>query len=257
MVHTNIVALSFLAFAFGMVYIVGHMREIMNIITSFVQYDQRSYLNLSNTAYCLVGIVHVFFSIAIMYPHRVITDKLKMLKIVCYTMGIMYFLGNFWIFQWLFQGIASREFSFDVAQFLKVENMMFCHLQWASRNAEVIFYNHMTAVLWFGMGYYINRDRRLTCKLMLAQAILSYVVPILFYYVYRGKFIPDWWLKKTIPLICSDIILTFCLFYAAVKRETWKRYISPLKRSSRTRRHRHHHRHHHHHHHQSGVNNGD
>jgi len=247
MARTNITALSFLAFAFGIVYIVGHMKEIVDIITSYVQLQQRSYMNLSNLVYCLVGVVHLFVPISIMYPHRNITDKTRMLKIVCYTMGILYLLANFWVFQWLFKGLASREFSFDVAQFLKVENMMFCHLQWSSRNAEVIFYNYLTAVLWIGMGYYFNRDRRLTCKLMLAQAIVAYIVPMIFYYFYRGKGIPDWWLKKTIPLMCSDAVLIFCLFYAAVSRETWKRYISPLKRSSRPHRHHHHHHHHHHH----------
>ncbi|MBP3360513.1 MAG: hypothetical protein J6N52_06650, partial [Clostridia bacterium] len=240
-IRSNIAGLSFLAFALAVVFIVGHTREIINIITSFVKYEQRSYLNISNIAYCLVGVAHLFFSITLMYPHRVINDKRKMLKYTCYALAAIYFSANIWVVEWLLSCIASRHMTFDVAQFLKVENMMFNHLQWASRNAETIFYNYISFATWLAIGYYVDRDRRFTCKLFVLQIAISYFIPMLFYYLYRGKSIPDWWMKKTIPILCSDAIIAFTLFYASRSRETWKRYISPLKSRGG-----HHHHHHHH-----------
>lgn len=240
-IHINLTGLAFLSFVFGVVYMVGHTREMLNIITSYVQYNQRSYLNLSNLAYCLVGVAHVLLSVGVMYPHKSMMVKKDMLKITCYLMTGIYLLANVWIFQWFFQNLVSGNWSFDVAQFLKVENMMFNHMQWVSRNAEVIFYNHIAAVCWFLMGYYIDRDRKTTCKLMLAQMVITFIVPLVVYYLLYGKVAPDWWMKKTIPLFCSDVILAFGLIYVARSREAWIKYISPLRKSKRKHRHHHHH----------------
>ncbi len=159
-------------------------------------------------------------------------------------MAGIYVVANFWVIQWLIQSVLSLSISFDVAQYLKVENMMFNHMQWISRNAETIFYNHMASVIWFLMGYYFDRDRKLTCKFLVAQMIMCYLVPLVMYYIYRGNAVPDWWMKKTIPLICSDAILLFALFYMAMNREAWVRYICPLRKGVRSRKKSHHHGHH-------------
>ena len=242
-IHINLTGLAFLSFVFGVVYMVGHTREMLNIITSYVQYNQRSYLNFSNFAYCLVGVVHVMLSVGVMYPHKNMMVKKDMLKLICYIMSGIYLLANIWVFQWFFQNLVTGTWSFDVAQFLKVENMMFNHMQWVSRNAETLFYNHIAALCWFLMGYYIDRNRKNTCKLMFAQLMIVFIMPLLVYYFLYGKMAPDWWMKKTIPLFCSDIILTFAFIYMARSREAWIKYISPLRRS----KHKKHHRHHHHH----------
>lgn len=253
-IYVNLTGLAFLSIVFGIVYMVGHTREIINIITSFIQLEQRSYLNLSNIAYCLVGVVHILLPVAIIYPHRTIFEKKNMIKIVCFAMAGIYVVANFWVIQWLLQSVFSLSISFDVAQYLKVENMMFNHMQWVSRNAETIFYNHVVAVIWFLMGYYFDRDRKLTCKILAAQMIMCYLVPFVMYYVYRGNSVPDWWMKKTIPLICSDAILLFALFYMATNREAWMRYVCPLRKGAHSRRkshHGHHSSHSHHSHHSS------
>ena len=260
-IYINLTGLSFLAIVFGIVYMVGHTREIIDIITSYIQLEQRSYLNLSNIAYCLVGVVHILLPFAIIYPHKSAFEKKNMLKVVCYTMAGIYIVANVWVIQWLLQSLFSFSISFDVAQYLKVENMMFNHMQWVSRNAETIFYNHICAIIWFLMGYNIDRDRKLTCKLLLAQMIMCYMVPVVAYYMYRGNAMPDWWMKKTIPLICSDALLLIALWYMATNREAWARYISPLRKDARSRKkshhsskhshHSHHSHHHHHHHHHS------
>lgn len=235
----NLTGLAFLSFVFGVVYMVGHTREMLNIITSYVQYNQRSYLNLSNLAYCLVGVAHVMLSVGVMYPHKNMMAKKDMLKTICYAMAGIYLLANVWVVQWFFGNLVSGQWSFDVAQFLKVENMMFNHMQWVSRNAETLFYNHIAALCWFLMGYYIDRDRRVTCRLMFAQLVIVFVMPLMVYYFLYGKTAPDWWMKKTIPLFCSDVILTFAFVYMARSRETWIKYISPLRRSKR-KKHRNH-----------------
>ena len=257
-IYINLTGLAFLSIVFGIVFMVGHTREIIGIITSYIQLDQRSYLNLSNIAYCLVGVVHILLPFAIIYPHKSAFEKKSMLKVVCYIMAGIYVVANVWVIQWLLQSIFTLSISFDVAQYLKVENMMFNHMQWVSRNAETIFYNHIAAIIWFLMGYNIDRDRKLTCKLLLAQMIMCYLVPVVAYYIYRGNAIPDWWMKKTIPLICSDALLLIALWYMATNREAWARYISPLRKGSHSRKksqhrshhsdgHSHHHHSHHHH----------
>lgn len=238
--YINLIGLAFLSLVFGVVYMIGHTREILNIITSYVQYNQRSYLNLSNLAYCLVGVVHLFLPVGIMYPHKNMLAKKDMFKIICYLMAGIYLLANIWIFQWFFHNLISGTWSFDVAQFLKVENMMFNHMQWVSRNGETIFYNQLAAVCWFLMGYYIDRDRKITCKLMLAQMLITFILPLVVYFLLYGKAAPDWWMKKTIPLFCSDILLVLSLLYIARSREAWIKYISPLRKSKRKHRHHHH-----------------
>lgn len=266
-IYINLTGLTFLSIVFGIVFMVGHTREIIGIITSYIQLDQRSYLNLSNIAYCLVGVVHILLPIAIIYPHKSAFEKKSMLKVVCYIMAGIYVVANVWVIQWLLQSIFTLSISFDVAQYLKVENMMFNHMQWVSRNAETIFYNHIAAIIWFLMGYNIDRDRKLTCKLLLAQMALCYLVPVVAYYIYRGNTIPDWWMKKTIPLICSDALLLIALWYMATNREAWARYISPLRKGAHSRKksqhhshhhsdgHSHHSHHHHSHHHHSSHSN--
>ena len=266
-IYINLTGLSFLSIVFGVVFMVGHTREIIDIITSYIQLEQRSYLNLSNIAYCLVGVVHILLPFAIIYPHKSAFEKKNMLKFVCYTMAGIYLVANFWVIQWILQSLVSFSISFDVAQYLKVENMMFNHMQWVSRNAETIFYNHICTIIWFFIGYNIDRDRKLTCKLLLAQMIMCYLVPIVAYYMYRGNAIPDWWMKKTIPLICSDVLLLIALWYMATNREAWARYISPLRKGARSRKkshhgsehsyHSHHHHHHHHHHSEGKVKNDE
>ncbi len=243
-VNANLTGLAFLAFVFAIVFMVGHTREIMNIIASFVQYEQHSYFNISNFAYCLVGIIHMLISVAIMYPHKNMLDKKDMLKVLCYSLMLVYLAANIWVFEWFVKNLISGKWSFDVAQFLKQENMMFNHMQWGSRNAETLLYNHISAVVWLGIGYYFDRDRKITCKLLVVQMLVAYGVPMLGYFIYRGKMIPDWWIKKTIPLICSDIILTLALMYGARSRASWEKYVCPLIKKRRRR---------HHHHDQSAV----
>ena len=226
--NINLTGLTFLSFVFAVVFMVGHTREILNMISAYLQLKQNSYLNLSNLAYCLVGILHMLLSAMLMYPHRDIEDKKMYIKLICYSSSLVYLLGNIWIFEWIFKSISRGGISYDVAQFLKVENMMFNHMQWVSRNAITIFYNHITAVVWFLIAYYFDRNRKYTWKLIVVQMLLCYLLPMIAYTLYKGKFIPDWWLKKTIPLICSDTILVLALVYVARSRSTWNKYVCPL-----------------------------
>ena len=240
----NIMAIAVISFILGVIYIIGHIGEVFDIMTNYVQTNNKSYLNINNFAYCFMGIAHLLFPVAILYPHRRKEDKKKMIKIVCYTISALYFIANFWIFGWLFSSIANRNFSFDVAQYQREACTMFNHLEWASRNAETIFYDYFASVLWFLIGYNFDRDRRVVCKLMVAEVIFVYIFPMVFYYLYNSRGVERWWITKTIPLFCSDVIMTLGLIYAAQRREAWKAYICPLKYSES----RHHHHHHHHHH---------
>ena len=231
-----VIGFSFLAFVFGVVYMIGHTREVFGIISSFVQFEQHSYFNISNFAYCLIAVAHVLLPMAIMYPHKNMLDKKDMLKVLCYAMAIIYLAANLWLIQWFLQCAYRGEWSFDVAQFLKQENMMFNHMQWASRNGETIFYNHISAMIWLLMGYYFDRDRKKTCILLVAQMVMAYVVPTIGYYIYRNKMIPDWWLKKTMPILCMDIIFTAVMFNLSKNRDSWIKYVCPLIRKRRRKR---------------------
>ncbi len=235
--HSNslVLGFSFLSFVFSAVYMVGHTREVFGIISSFVQFEQHSYFNISNFAYCIVGLAHALLPVAIMYPHKNMLDKKDMIKLLCYILCLVHLAANVWMFQWAFQCIARGEWNFDVAQFMKQENMMFCHVQWASRNAESIFYNHMSAMMWLLIGYSFDRDRRKTCTLYVIQMIIAYVVPCIGYYIYRGKMIPDWWIKKSIPIFCSDVIYIIMLINLSKNRELWVKYVCPLIKRRRHR----------------------
>lgn len=228
--RTNITGFSFLAFVFGIVYIVGHLGEVADVMLAYVQVNERTYLNLGNFSYCFLCIAKVIFPFLIIYPHKDQINRVNSFKIVCYIIAISYFLANAWIVSWIASSIATGQWSFDVAQYQLETGMMFNHLEWTSRNAETIFYNYASCVLWFAIGYNFDRDRKLTCKYVVITYILKYVVPALFYYFYKGDVVPDWWLKKTVPVFCMEFLIMGCLLYAARSRETWKRYICRLKR---------------------------
>ena len=229
MARTNIMGLSFISFVFAVVYVVGHLGEVADIMMLYVQYNERSYLNIENFAYCLLGIARLVFPVAILYPHRDLKSRTKMLKIICYFTGAMYFAANLWLITWFFTCLFSGEWFFDVAQFQREYSMMFNHLEWSSRNPETIFYNHLVAIFWINIGYNINRDRKKTCKFVVASLLFRYIAPVLFYYIYRDQSIPEWWIKKTLPIMCSDVAITMAFLYASQTRAIWKNYICRLK----------------------------
>lgn len=227
--RTNLRALLFLSFVFGVIYIVGHIGDVTDVMMMYVQINKRTYLNIENFAYCILGIARVAFPIVLIYPHKNVVTRTRMIKSFCYTMAGAYFAANVWILSWIIESIAGGSWSFDVAQYQRVACVMFNHLEWCSRNAETIFYNYVSGFLWFGVAYNFNRDRRVVCKYMIVSLIVRYIVPSLFYYFYRQLNVPEWWLKKMLPVLCSEALLTLALFYAARSREMWKYFICKLK----------------------------
>ncbi len=258
-IRTVITLLMFLAFAAGVAYIVGHLTDVGKVIMGAVNARQKGYINISNLAYCSLGIAHVVLVMVLMYPFKDMKSRRIGIKRSCYALSIIFLLGNFWIFTWLFQSIAARSFSFDFSQFQRTQNMMFNHMQWISRNPDTLFYNYLSAFIWFSIGQYFDTDRKKTVVYFAAQVILSCFVPAVVYYFYRGNGVPDWWLKKTVTIFISDALVFACLLYAQQSREVWVKFICPASVDSdiegdhhRHSHHRHSHHHHSHHHHRGG-----
>lgn len=221
----NLAGTFILAAVLGAIFIVGHLGDVTEVMASATGDGGHTFFNISNLSYCLLCIAHVMLPASIVALNKTPPTRDKVVRIVCYVISASYFLGNSWIISWLFTSITSGQLSFDVAQFQREYNMMFNHLQWASRNPEVIFYNYFMSVMWLGVGYYLNCHRRRVCKYMLTSIIFKYIAPVVIFYIYRGELIGLWWIQKSLPLICSEIIVISAFFYMSSSRYLWKRYV--------------------------------
>ncbi len=210
-----------LSIIFGALYLFGHINQLSDTIIRI----NSPYFNLDNLLLCLLGILVSLVPLLFLWGHTMF------LKLDMYAISAVYFIGNLWIFRWLFEVITTGTVSFDFAAYQLKWYNMFNNTLWASRNAETLMLNYLTAVVWFNMAKNINHDKYVTCLNMMWMFVLTFIAPTLFFGITRSRLIPEWWLQKSVTLVVEYGILFALMFYSSLKKGYWSRYICFLEQS--------------------------
>lgn len=204
---------------FSALYVFGHINQLQGTIIR----PGSGYLNIINLLLCILGILEALF------PIFIVMGKSRLLKIDLYAIGSLYIVGNLWFIRWIFTILTSGEVSFDFAAYQLSWYNMFNHTTWASRNAETLLLNYLNAFLWFRLAKNIDRDKDIATESMFLIMIVSFVLPIIFFAITRGKFISEWWIKKSIPLLFTYASVLVVMIIAIPKKAYWGRFVCPLK----------------------------
>lgn len=177
------------------------------------------YFNFTNIMLCLLVICHAVFPISLFFGKKNLT------KAALYIISALYMFGNVWFIRWIFTILFSGELSFDFAAYQLKWSYMFNHTLWASRNAETLLLNYLNSILWFNIAKNIDRDRKKTYLTFLASMFVSFILPIAFFYITRGRFIAEFWVQQSSILFLSYVALFFTMFFASQRKTLWNTYI--------------------------------
>ncbi len=210
-----------LSILFSGLYLFGHINQLQSTIVG------TQYFNITNIVLCLLGIFEALI------PVLIIMGFYRLLKIDLYVIGGIFVFGNLWFIRWLYVIITSGSVSFDFAAFQLAWNNMFNHTIWASRNAESLLLNYLSATLWFSIAWNIDRDKMKTCSSMISMILVTFILPIVFFAITRGKLIPEWWIKKSIPLFVSYASVLVVMVISSQKKTFWGKFVCPIRIDSK------------------------
>lgn len=180
------------------------------------------YFNITNLLLCALVICHAFFPISMFFGKKAFT------KATLYIISALYALGNAWFIKWLFSIIVTGNVSFDFAAYQLNWKYMFNHTLWASRNAETLMLNYLSAILWFKIARNIDVDKQKTIRYFLMSMFVSFVLPIVFFFIARGRFIAEFWTQQSSILFLSYIALLLTMYFASKRKSLWNTYICVL-----------------------------
>ena len=203
---------------FSCLYVFGHINQLQGTIIR----PGSGYFNITNLLLCVLGILEALF------PILIVMGKSRLLKIDLYAIASLYIVGNLWFLRWIYVFIFSENASFDFAAYQLEWYNMFNHTIWASRNAETLLLNYLSAFLWFRLAKNIDRDKDKSAETMFLIMIVTFVLPIIFFFITRGKFIAEWWIKKSVPLLVTYGSILGVMIIAIPKKAYWGRFICPI-----------------------------
>ena len=208
-----------IAIVFSCLYVFGHINQLQGTIIR----PGSGYLNITNLLLCILGVLEAAF------PILIVMGKDRFLKIDLYAIASLYIVGNLWFIRWIYVFIFSKNGSFDFAAYQLAWYNMFNHTIWASRNAETLLLNYLSSFLWFRLAYNIDKDKDKSVESMFLIMIVTFILPIIFFFITRGKFIAEWWIKKSIPLLLAYGSVLCIMIIAIPKKAYWGRFICPIK----------------------------
>lgn len=203
---------------FSCLYVFGHINQLQGTIIR----PGSGYLNIINLLLCILGVLEALF------PILIVMGKKRLLKIDLYAIAVLYVFGNLWFIRWIFVYIFSNNGSFDFAAYQLEWYNMFNHTIWASRNAETLFLNYLSSFLWFRLAKNIDKDKDKSAETMFLIIIVTFILPVIFFFITRGKFISEWWIKKSIPLLVTYASILGVMIIAMPKKAYWGRFICPM-----------------------------
>lgn len=210
-----------LSMLFSGLYLFGHINQLQSTIIG------TNYFNITNMVLCLLGVLEAII------PVFIVMGNYRFLKIDLYAIGGIFIFGNIWFLRWLYVIIASGVVSFDFAAYQLAWNNMFNHTIWASRNAESLLLNYLSAMCWFSIAWNIDRDKMKTCSGMILMILVTFVLPVLFFGITRGRLIPEWWIKKSIPLFVSYASMLAVMVISSQKKSFWGKFVCPIRIDAR------------------------
>ena len=202
---------------FAGLYLFGHINQLQSSLAG------TRLLNITNILMCILGVIQTFVAVFIVF------GKKKLLKFSLYAISALYFFGNFWIIKWLYTVIRSGDISFNFVNYQYTHwRYLFNNTTWASSNADTLLLNYANAVLWYCLARDIDSDKKKSCIWMGGIIIVSFILPIIFYALTRFKFIPNWWIEKSLTLFVSYISILVVMLSAKNKKSLWDRCVCSM-----------------------------
>ncbi len=204
---------------FSCLYVFGHINQLQGTIIR----PGTVYLNVTNLLLCVLGVLEALF------PVLIVMGTERLLKIDLYMIASLYMVGNLWFLRWIFVYILQRGGSFDFAAYQLSWGNMFNHTTWASRNAETLLLNYLSSFLWFSVARNIDRDKEKTIESMIWIMVVTFILPVIFFFITRGNLISEWWIKKSIPLAVTYASTLTIMIMGINDRNHWEKFICRLK----------------------------
>lgn len=261
-----------ISLVFAIINISGHIKQVIQLFTAYIQVGQFQYINLSNMLYCILGFILLFIPINILVKPKTMETKTKMIKYTYYFVGIAYLLGNLWVVKWIFNMFLGTA-SADISQFQYDNGLMFTHLSWGMRNEVSALMNIYVGALYIYLGSIIDVKYKSVYKLVLIIAFSTFILPIVLYSMFNPVSKMYWWIKKSFPEFLSNLAMAGVYAYACRDAGIWDENICLLSESgakkgvskktaksekaseNKSDSEKHHHHHHHHHHHRKSDEN--
>ena len=149
--------------------------------------------------------------------------KIMRLKIAFYIIGALYMLGNTWIFYFLKDNPASMLKDIDALKvYLSSAALNFDYLVWDSYDLYGIFFSTLEAVLYFALGYFVDKKRKTTVKIFWAMLFFCIVLPFIYVYLISGtRAFSSLWLQKNTILFAAGIFMGAGLTIASTSHHLW------------------------------------
>lgn len=178
--------------------------------------------NASALAYTVMRFAYILLPIFFVVPALAI-EKVKRLKITFYIIAVMYIIGNSWIIYFL----AENPFSmfndmYAVMDYLQLNALNFDYLVWDSYDLYGILFSTVEAVIYWFVGYYIDKDAKKATTFYWVSLILSIILPFIYVFVLSGiGSFSSMWLRKNTVIFTSGIFMGISLQIASTSQRLW------------------------------------
>lgn len=182
--------------------------------------------NLPAISYTLMRFVYILLPVFLLVP-PLRTTKIRRIKVSLYFMGILYLIGNTWIFYFLRDNPMSAMSDYNLLeQYLRLNALNFDYLVWDTYDMYGILFSTIQAALYILLGYHIGRRRKHALLFYWLTVACSILFPVIYVYLISniGEFSSQWLQKNTV-LFAASIFMGVGLTIARTSRGIWDNVI--------------------------------
>ena len=226
-----------IAYLIGLLYC---RQDFLDFLISLFHFGDK--VNLSSIAYIVQRVVFIIIPIIILTP-KARTSNYLILKVLFYTVGICYIIGNVWVIYYLADNAFSAEafanlwygsfpvwLSNDKVQ-VAVDSLkdfqynnafVFNYIIWDSYNLFGVVFSFVMAALHFRFANRIEGHMKKVCNRYLAICLFALLAPILYNVLLQNVYVFSslWGSKNALPII-SSVFVYLALYLSSYSREFW------------------------------------
>lgn len=199
----------FFALMFGAIFIYS---QLIPFITAALSLN---YINGQSLSYTIYSILLLFFPIALLWNTNKF-DKSKLLRGICYAFAISILVGTACDLI-SYKGFMGYKFSEG--------DMIFINIMWNMPNLFGAIFSIMIAALYFMLGKWIRRRRKITYIIYLIIFVLSAAMPFLYTFLASGFLPRATWIQKAAFIIPEQFMILVALSICASSRTLWKQHV--------------------------------
>lgn len=178
--------------------------------------------NVSALAYTFMRLLYILLPIFLLVP-PLLVEKSKRLKYTFYAIGVMYLLGNTWIIYLLADNPSSILSNIDeLKNYLQMNALNFDYLVWDSYDLYGILFSTIEAVVYFAIGYQVERNSEKMITFYWIGLALSILLPFVYVFLISGEGVfSSMWLQKNTVIFASGIFMGIGLQLASKSKRLW------------------------------------